>query len=48
MLGLGWSRTTLSAKRDVLVTVENGWVTLGIMSTGVEEKMYFSLSKAFC
>ena len=36
------------ARREALVMIENGRMTSGIWSTGVEEKIRFSLSKVVC
>ena len=37
-----------AARREVSVMMENGRDTLGIWRMGVEEKMHFSSSNAFC
>ena len=37
-----------TARRDASVMMENGRDTLGMRSTGAEEKMRFSSSNAFC
>ena len=40
--------TALAARREVLVIIVKGWVTLEIRRTGVEENICLSVSKVFC
>ena len=40
--------TAPAANKKASVMMEKGWVTSGILRTGVEEKMHLRRSKAHC